>query len=136
MQKKRVLHALNTLKESPLKITFQRKKLIEILFSKGDAHFTVEEVYKKVKKEGLKVSLATVYNSLNQFTKHGILKIVKAPKEKFFFDTNMTPHHHFFCKSSGELSDIELSDIKIKKIPSPPNGKKISSVEIFVNIQD
>jgi len=136
MKNTRILLALNKLKKSSLKVTPQRKKIIKILFCKGNAHFTVEEVYEKVKKNRLKISLATIYNTLNQFTEYGILKIVKAPKEKLFFDTNVTPHHHFFCKTSGELSDIELTDIKIKKIPKPPNGKKISSVDIFVNIQD
>ena len=131
-----IIRALNILKDSPLKVTRQRTRLIEILFKNGDQHFTAEDVYKEVNKNKYDISLATIYNCLNQFTKYEILKSVRMSSDKVFFDTNTEGHHHFFCKSTEKLSDIKYSDIKITNLPKIPKGKKLKSVEIVVNISD
>ena len=124
------------LKKSPLKVTNQRLQLIEILFKKGNCHFTVEDVHREVENKSYKISLATIYNCLNQFTNHGILKSVKVSSEKIYFDTNTNSHHHFFCRSSDELTDILLDDVVISSLPNIPKGKKLESVEVVVNIKD
>ena len=131
-----ITRALNNLKKSPLKVTTQRTRLIEILFKNGDHHFTAEDVHKEVNKNKYNISLATIYNCLNQFTKHEILKSVRMSSDKVYFDTNTEGHHHFFCKSTEKLSDIKYSDIKITNLPKIPKGKKLKSVEIVVNISD
>ena len=90
--------ALESLKKSPLKVTNQRNDIIRILFKNGNCHFTAEDVHYEVQKLGLNISLATVYNCLNKFTKHKILKSVKTSCDKIYFDTNVTFHHHFSAK--------------------------------------
>ena len=111
-----IARALNNLKKSPLKLTIQRTRLIEILFKNGDHHFTAEDVHIEVNKNKYNISLATIYNCLNQFTKHEILKSVRMSGDKVYFDTNTEGHHHFFCKSTEKLSDIKYSDVKITNL--------------------
>ena len=131
-----VRKALEMLGKSPLKLTSQRINLIKTLFQGGNQHFSAEDVYNKVKNTGLRISLATIYNCLNQFTTHGILKMVKTSSDKVYFDTNLESHHHFFCKSTGELTDIDAKKVYISKFPRIPKGKKLSSIEVIVNISD
>ena len=131
-----IKRALEMLSKSPLKLTSQRINLIKTLFQDGNQHFSAEDVYNKVKNTGLRISLATIYNCLNQFTTHGILKMVKASSDKVYFDTNLESHHHFFCKSTGQLTDIDAKKVYISKYPRIPKGKKLNSIEVVVNISD
>ncbi len=136
MSNKYTEKALQMLESSPLKLTSQRINLVKILFRDGNQHFSAEEVFNKVNSKGLKISLATIYNCLNQFTSHGILKMVKTSNDKVYFDTNLKSHHHFFCKSSGTLTDIDSKNIVISKFPKMPEGKTLESIEVVVNIKD
>ena len=129
-------NALKMLEKSPLKLTLQRVNMINLLFKNGASHFTAEDIYKEVNKRKLKISLATVYNCLNQFKEYGIIKAVKVSSDKIYFDTNLKEHHHFFCNGSGKLTDIKTNQVKISKLPRLPKGKKLKSIEVVINITD
>jgi len=129
-------NAIKMLKESPLKLTEQRVCMINILFKNGASHFTAEEIYNEVNKQKLRISLATIYNSLNQFKEYGIIKAVKVSSDKIFFDTNLKEHHHFFCQRSDQLTDIKTNEVKISKLPKLPRGKRLKSVEVIINITE
>ena len=128
--------ALKMLKTSPLKVTAQRIAMIKLLFKNGSAHFTAEDIYEEVNKKKIKISLATIYNCLNQFKEFGIIKAIKVSSDKIYFDTNLKEHHHFFCVKSGKLIDVETNKVKISKLPKVPRGKKLKSVDVIINISD
>jgi Fur family iron response transcriptional regulator len=82
------------------------------------------------------VSLATVYNTLHQFTEAGLLREVAVEGAKTYFDTNTSNHYHFFCENSGTLMDIEMASIRIEGLPQAPDGMSISRVDVLVRLVD
>ena len=128
--------ALKMLENSPLKVTGQRIAMIKLLFVNGAAHFTAEDIYEIVNKKRIKISLATIYNCLNQFKEFGIIKAIKVSSDKIYFDTNLKEHYHFFCVKSAKLIDVETKKVKISKLPKIPEGKKLKSIDVIINISD
>ena len=125
------------LRSSNLRPTKQRLKICQFLFNREKTfHFTVETLNKKINKnKGTKVSLATIYNTVEAFTSAGYLKEILTSKNKSYYDTNIKSHHHFYDEGSKELTDIHYSQIKLSKVPTPPKGKKIKNLEVVIRIQ-
>ena len=128
---------INKLRSSGLRPTQQRILIAKSLFdSYKTFHFTVETLNKKINKNGAtKVSLATIYNTVEAFTSAGYLKEILTSKNKSYYDTNIKSHHHFYDEGSKELTDINYSQIKLSKVPVPPKGKKIKNLEVVIRIQ-
>ena len=128
---------IQKLRSSNLRPTKQRLKICQFLFDREKTfHFTVEILNKKINKNGAtKVSLATIYNTVEAFTSAGYLKEILTSKNKSYYDTNIKSHHHFYDEGSKELTDIRYSQIRLSKIPTPPKGKKIKNLEVVIRIQ-
>lgn len=124
------------LRDVGLRPTRQRMALGWILFGKGDRHITAEMLYEEATKAKVPVSLATVYNTLHQFTEAGLLREVAVEGAKTYFDTNTSNHYHFFCEHSGRLMDIETGSIRIEGLPEAPDGMTISRVDVLVRLVD
>ena len=133
-QKKAIVHKLRS---SGLRPTKQRVLIARNLFERDKTfHFTVETLNREINKKGRdKVSLATVYNTVEAFTKAGHIKQILTSKSKSYFDTNIKSHHHFYDESSKELTDINYNQVKLSKVPIPPKGKKIKNLEVVIRIQ-
>ena len=125
------------LRSSNLRPTKQRLKICQFLFDrKKTFHFTVETLNKKINKNvATKVSLATIYNTVEAFTNAGYLKEILTSKSKSYFDTNIKSHHHFYDEATKELTDIDYNQVKLSKVPIPPKGKKIKNLEVVIRIQ-
>ena len=125
------------LRSSNLRPTKQRLKICQFLFDREKTfHFTVETLNKKINKNGTtRVSLATIYNTVEAFTSAGYLKEILTSKNKSYYDTNIKSHHHFYDEGSKELTDIHYSQIELSKVPVPPKGKKIKNLEVVIRIQ-
>jgi len=128
---------IQKLRSSNLRPTKQRLKICQFLFNREKTfHFTVETLNKKINKNSAtKVSLATIYNTVEAFTSAGYLKEILTSKNKSYYDTNIKSHHHFYDEGSKELTDIHYSQIKLSKVPVPPKGKKIKNLEVVIRIQ-
>jgi|TARA_B100001063_G_scaffold208861_1_gene205530 Fur family iron response transcriptional regulator len=129
---------VNKLRNSGLRPTKQRLKICEVLFNTEKTfHFTVNDLSKIIsEKLNQKISLATVYNTVHAFKKKGYLKEISMNSEKTYFDTNTSHHHHFFDSSTKELTDLSDDQVEKIKINKALPGKKISSVEILVKVEN
>jgi Fur family iron response transcriptional regulator len=129
---------VNKLRNSGLRPTKQRLKICEVLFNTEKTfHFTVNDLSKIIsEKLNQKISLATVYNTVHAFKKKGYLKEILMNSEKTYFDTNTSHHHHFFDSSTKELTDLSDDQVEKIKINKALPGKKISSVEILVKVEN
>jgi Fur family transcriptional regulator, iron response regulator len=123
------------LRDVGLRPTRQRMALGWILFAKGDRHLTAEMLYEEATVAKVPVSLATVYNTLHQFTEVGLLRQVAVDGSKTYFDTNSTQHHHFFVEDENALVDIASSEMMVGKTPTPPEGYEIARVDVVVRLR-
>ena len=125
---------LERLRGKGLRPTRQRLALAKLLLERGDVHVTAEELHGMAFDEGIKVSLATVYNTLHQFTDAGLLREIVVEPGRSYFDTNVSDHHHFFHEHSAQLSDIEGGDVTIARLPEPPAGMQVSRVDVVIRL--
>src|SRR5215217_6133748 len=123
------------LRDVGLRPTRQRMAVGWILFSKGDRHLTAEMLYEEATRAKVPVSLATVYNTLHQFTDVGLLRQVAVDGSKSYFDTNASEHHHFFIEGEDALVDIPEADVLVKQMPRPPEGFEIARIDVVVRLK-
>ena len=122
------------LRQAGLRPTRQRLALGALLFESGDRHVTAELLHAEAVAVGHHVSLATVYNTLHQFKRAGLLRELAINGSKAYFDTNTSNHNHFFIESDGKLHDIPGDAIKVDGVPSPPEGMRISHIDVVVRL--
>lgn len=120
-----------------LRPTQQRLALAELLFAGEDRHVTAETLYEEATSQGVKVSLATVYNTLNQFKDAGLLREVIVHAGKSYFDTKTEAHHHLYDEDSGQIRDVhlEVDEEAIREKVAVPAGKQIAGVDIVIRLQ-
>lgn len=122
------------LRHAGLRPTRQRVDLGRVLFAKGDRHISAEDLHAEAELAGVRVSLATVYNALHQFTEAGLLREVAIDGTRTYFDTNVSDHHHFFVEGEGKLIDMR-GGVGIADLPEPPPGTEIVAVEVVVRVR-
>jgi Fur family iron response transcriptional regulator len=122
------------LRRHGLRPTRQRLALGVLLFGAGDRHVSAEMLHAEAVAAGEKVSLATVYNTLHQFTEAGLLRELAIEGGKAFFDTNTSNHNHFFIEDRGTLMDIPGDTIRVDGLPEPPEGMAVSHIDVVVRL--
>ncbi len=126
---------LEKLRAAGLRPTRQRLALARLLLDAGDRHVTAEQLHGEAADAGIRVSMATVYNTLHQFTGVGLLREVVVDPGRSYFDTNVGDHHHFYVEGSGELHDIDASGVEVKRLPAPPAGTRVERVDVVVRLR-
>ncbi|HEY3912165.1 MAG TPA: Fur family transcriptional regulator [Stellaceae bacterium] len=122
------------LRAAGLRPTRQRVSLARLLMESGDRHTTAEQLHGEAAASAIPVSLATVYNTLHQFTEAGLLREVVVEPGRSYFDTNTVDHHHFFCEANGLLQDIPAHAIAVSGVPAAPEGTEICRVDVIVRV--
>ena len=118
-----------------LRPTRQRVALAGLLFREHDRHVTAEALHEEAAKAGVRVSLATIYNTLHQFTGAGLLNEVVVDSGRAYFDTNIGDHQHFYVEENGELIDIPGDTIAVSNVPTPPKGMTVDRVDVVVRVK-
>ena len=126
--------ALQRLRAAKLRPTRQRLALVRLLFSGCDRHVTAEALHGEALTQGIRVSLATIYNTLHQFTEAGLLRQVVVDGSRTYFDTNVGDHHHFFIEEDGALLDIPGSGIVVNGLPETPEGCTRGRIDVIVRV--
>jgi Fur family iron response transcriptional regulator len=122
------------LREAGLRPTRQRRELADLLYGTGDRHVTAEVLHREAGQAGVRVSLATVYNTLHQFTEAGLLREVVVDAHRSYFDTNTGHHHHFYNTADQELTDIPGDHVAVTSLPAAPEGMEIREIDVVVRI--
>src|SRR3954462_9716279 len=123
------------LRQGGLRPTRQRMALGWILFAKSDPHVTAEILYEEASRAKVPVSLATVYNTLHQFTEVGLLRQVAVDGSKSYFDTNASEHHHFFIEGEESLVNIPEAEVVVGRMPVAPEGYEIARIDVVVRLR-
>jgi Fur family transcriptional regulator, iron response regulator len=122
------------LRAAGLRPTRQRIALGRLLFARGHRHISAEVLHDEAQAADVPVSLATIYNTLHQFTEAGLLREIAIDGGRTYFDTNMSDHHHFFVEGENRLIDMQGS-VELESWPEPPEGMEITSVEVVVRVR-
>src|SRR3990170_2803396 len=126
--------ASRLLRRAGLRPTRQRMALAALLFSNGDRHVTAEMLHEEAVRAGVRVSLATVYNTLHQFRRAGLLREIAIGGQRAYFDTNTSNHNHFFIEGDGKLVDIPGDSIRVDGLPEPPEDLRVSHIDVVVRL--
>lgn len=127
--------AVEKLRAAGLRPTRQRVELAGLLFKGPDRHVTAESLHDEATALDLKISLATIYNTLHQFTDAGLLRQVIVDAARGYFDTNTGDHQHFFLEEEGRLIDIPGESISVSGVPMPPSGMQVDRVDVVVRVK-
>lgn len=118
-----------------LRPTRQRLALATLLFDGVDRHVSAEWLYDIAKQSGADVSLATVYNTLHQFTSAGLLREITVDSSRTYFDTNTGQHHHMFLEHEDRVIDVPSNSVSVNRLPDIPEGMELVSVDVMMRVR-
>ncbi len=133
---KRYAPIIAKLRGAGLRPTRQRIALTELMFGEEDRHISAEMLHTEATDARVSVSLATVYNTLHQFTQAGLLREIAVESGRSYFDTNTSDHHHFYFENDGHLEDVASDQVVVSSLPTPPHGARISRVDVVIRVSE
>ena len=126
--------AINVLEKNGIRATKQRRVLAKIIFDKGKRHISAENLFDEVKREERKISMATVYNTLKQFTNLGLIREIVVDQNKSIYCNNNQSHYHLYIEDEGKVIDIPKENIDLD-IPSIPACLQLHNIDVIVRIR-
>ena len=126
---------LEKLQASGVLPTPQRLEVAEILLAKPQ-HLAADQIIDLLRRNGRRVSKATVYNTLKLFSECGLVRELTVDASRKFYDSTTHPHHHFFHVDTGELTDIPSDQVEIVGLPALPEGTEPEGVEVMIRVRN
>jgi len=122
-----------------LKVTPQRLAIYAELLQNRD-HPSPETLYQAVKDDLPRMSLATVYKTLDAFESAGLVSQLALANERKRYDANLDPHHHLICTGCRRIIDFNddaLSSLKIENTGHDfrPEEIKVQIMGVCVDCQ-
>ena len=127
-------NAINVLEKNGIRATKQRRVLAKLIFDKGKRHISAENLFDEVKKDDRKISMATVYNTLKQFTNLGLIKEIVVDQNKSLYCNNNQSHYHLYIEDESKVIDIPTKNIDLN-IPSIPACLQLHNIDVIVRIR-
>jgi Fur family iron response transcriptional regulator len=124
----------DVLRQAGLRPTRQRVMLGQLLFGGEDRHVTAEQIHAEAAAAGMRLSLATVYNTLNQFTQAGLLRRIGPDGSRCFYDTDTSAHPHFYLEGEDILLDVP-GELAVERMPAPLPGHEVARLDIVIRIR-
>ncbi len=117
-----------------IRVTEQRRRIASILLS-APQHLSAEQIADALRRDGARVSKATVYNTLNLFAAHGLIRQLSVDGDCAWFDSNIGPHYHFQDERTGALQDVGISDVQFSRLPEPPEGMEVAGIDLVIRLR-
>lgn len=123
-----------TLRKHGVNATAQRVEIGMVLLDRP-CHYSADQLLRKLRDGGSRISKATVYNTLNLLSRHGIVHEVMVDPSRLVYDSTTAPHHHFYNADTGELIDIDPAEVRIPKLPALPKATRAESIELIIRLR-
>ena len=114
--------------------TAQRVRIASLLLS-GPQHLSAEQILAQLRSAGARVSKATVYNTLNLFASHGLIRLLSVDGNRAWFDSNVDAHYHFHDTSSGALIDVPVPEVEFSRLPPAPPGTEVAGIDLVIRLR-
>jgi Fur family transcriptional regulator, iron response regulator len=129
----RLAHIMPLLHGAGLRPTRHRVALARLLFDRETTrHVTAEQLFAEALAANISLSLATVYNILNQFTAAGLLREINIDSKQTCFDSNTTPHHHIVSYSRNTVTCLDIDAVRFSHLPTLPEGDVIDHIDVVI----
>lgn len=122
------------LAERGIRVTHQRLQIASILLG-APQHLSAEQIAEALRRDGARVSKATVYNTLNLLAASGLIRQLTLDGSCAWFDSNVEPHYHFHDEQTGALSDVALRDVQFSRLPEPPPGMEVAGIDLVIRLR-
>ncbi len=117
-----------------IRATAPRRQIAELLLA-APQHLSAEQLTEALRQRGLAVSKATVYNTLNLFAAHGLIRQLVVDGVRTCFDSNVQAHYHFQDEASGTLTDVALPEVQFSRLPEPPAGMEVAGLDLVIRLR-
>ena len=114
--------------------TAQRVRIATLLLS-APQHLSAEQILAQLRTTGARVSKATVYNTLNLFAAHGLIRQLSVDGSRAWFDSNVNPHYHFHDLTTGTLIDVPVPAVEFSRLPPPPPGTEVAGIDLVIRLR-